>query len=93
MANKIDYENHGHHIVVSSLNGRIKMMVNGITLAESTNPPELKEDGYEKVYYIPLKDVKSELITSETRTVCPYKGKAFYYSMKLNNKIIKDAIW
>ena len=80
----INYEKCGHHILVSSLKGRIKITVDGITLAESTNALELKEDGYEKVYYIPLKDVKAEVIRSETRTTCPYKGNASYYSMKLN---------
>ncbi len=89
----INYEKCGHHILVSSLKGRIKITVDGITLAESTNALELKEDGYEKVYYIPLKDVKAEVIRSETRTTCPYKGNASYYSMKLNDRIIKDAIW
>jgi uncharacterized protein (DUF427 family) len=93
MLHKIDYEKNGHHITVSPLKGRIKITWDGNTLAESTHALELKEDDYEKVYYIPLKDVKAEVIRSGTRTVCPYKGKASYYSMKLNDKIVKDAIW
>ena len=40
-----------------------------------------------------MKDVKAEVIRSGTRTACPYKGNASYYSMKLNDKIIKDALW
>ena len=49
---EIDYEKNGHHILVSSLKGRIKITLNGNTLAESTNALELKEDGYEKILHI-----------------------------------------
>ncbi|WMT51307.1 MAG: DUF427 domain-containing protein [Ferroplasma sp.] len=91
--NEINYENHGHHIRVSPLKGNIKITLDGNTLGESTNALELKEDGYEDSYYIPLRDIRAELIKTETITVCPYKGKTTYYSIKLNNRIIKDALW
>ncbi|MCL4452555.1 MAG: DUF427 domain-containing protein [Candidatus Thermoplasmatota archaeon] len=91
--NEIDYENHGHHIKVSPLKGVIKVTLDGSTLAESRNALELKEDGYDKAYYIPLEDIRAELIRTETKTVCPYKGRASYYSLKINNIIIEDALW
>lgn len=30
---------------------------------------------------------------SDTTTLCPYKGKAEYYNLRVHGKDIKDAIW
>ena len=35
----------------------------------------------------------SQLVPSETTSFCPYKGQASYYHLKVNGKVIEDAIW
>ena len=45
-------------------------------------------------YYFPIESVKKEfLITSETNTVCPWKGTASYYSLKVEGDQTEDAAW
>lgn len=44
--------------------------------------------------YFPLEAVKKEfLIDSETETVCPWKGTASYYDLKVDGELNKDAAW
>ena len=30
---------------------------------------------------------------SETRTLCPYKGEAQYYDVRLGGTVLKNAVW
>ncbi|MDZ7764600.1 MAG: DUF427 domain-containing protein [Melioribacteraceae bacterium] len=45
-------------------------------------------------HYFPKDSVNKEfLIESDTHTTCPWKGEASYYSIKVDDKINKDAAW
>lgn len=45
-------------------------------------------------HYFPLKSVKKEYLkTSDTHTVCPWKGIASYYTIEVDGKQNKDAAW
>jgi len=44
--------------------------------------------------YFPLAAVdRSLLVPSETTSVCPWKGTANYYSLKVDEAENKDAVW
>jgi len=44
--------------------------------------------------YFPVDAVnKDVLVPSETHTVCPWKGKASYYSVRVGEEVNKDAAW
>ncbi len=44
--------------------------------------------------YFPLESVNKEfLIQSDTETVCPWKGTASYYSLKVGGALNQDAAW
>jgi len=44
--------------------------------------------------YFPLESVNKEfLLESDTETVCPWKGTASYYSLKVDGQINQDAAW
>ena len=52
-------------------------------VAESRRPVLLDETGLITRYYLPLADVRSELLEpSETFTECPYKGRCDYWSVR-----------
>jgi uncharacterized protein (DUF427 family) len=57
----------------------------GTHVVASTNRAlTLHEAGHPPVQYIPLEDVdQTMLAASDTRTYCPYKGDASYYSITL----------
>lgn len=44
--------------------------------------------------YVPRSDVvPGVLAASDTRTQCPYKGQASYYSLEVDRRRIEDAAW
>src|SRR5260370_7314792 len=61
---------------------RIRGLVAGETVVDSTNAKLLHETGHLPVYYFPDEDVRGDLLfDSETRTTCPHKGEARYHSL------------
>lgn len=44
--------------------------------------------------YFPIESVKKEFLSeSASETVCPWKGTASYYDLKVDGSINKDAAW
>lgn len=45
-------------------------------------------------HYFPPESVRREyLIDSDKHTVCPWKGTASYYSIKVDGQVNEDAAW
>jgi uncharacterized protein (DUF427 family) len=60
---------------------RVRVVIDGTLIADTTRAIELRERGYPPRQYLPHDDVRMELLTpSETLTHCPFKGDASYYS-------------
>ena len=63
-------------------------------LAESDAPAVLSETGLPNRWYLPQDAVRVELRPSDTRTRCPYKGEARYWTAVLpDGTEIADAAW
>lgn len=72
----------------------VEVEVNGVTVGESSRPVILFETGLPPRYYLPKTDVRQDLlIPGEKVTVCPYKGKAHYYSVKTDEEINENIAW
>ncbi len=72
----------------------VKVLVNGEVVAETNRPKLLFETGLPTRYYIPPEDVREELLVpSETKTQCPYKGVASYWSVDAGGDLSEDLIW
>jgi uncharacterized protein (DUF427 family) len=83
-----------HPITITSTPGRIKVSSDGTTVAETSQALTLKEATYPAVQYIPRTDAnRALLIRSSKTTHCPYKGDASYFSIKVGDRLIEDAIW
>jgi uncharacterized protein (DUF427 family) len=79
-------------ILASSRHVRVE--VDGVTVADSVRPRILFETGLPPRYYLPLPDVRTELLTpSGTRTHCPYKGTAGYWSVDTGHGTRPDLAW
>lgn len=73
---------------------RVKVVVNGETLAETDRPVLLLETGLPHRYYIPKKDVRQDVLRPSGKvTRCPYKGEAHYYSIEVGGKVFEDLAW
>jgi uncharacterized protein (DUF427 family) len=72
----------------------VRVVVGGETVAESRQPRILYETGLLPRYYLPLSDVRMDLLRpSDTQTHCPYKGTAAYWSVQAGGRLRKDLVW
>lgn len=82
---RVDILASSRHILVS---------VDGVTVADSRQPRILFETSLPPRYYLPLTDVRIELLRpSSTQTMCPYKGTASYWSLAIGEKLHEDLVW
>ena len=83
-----------HPISVRPYFGRIRVIWQGRAIADSDRALELREAGYDPVYYLPRADVDMEVLApSAHRTHCPYKGEARYWSLGAGAEGAADAAW
>lgn len=79
-------------ILASSRHVRVEL--DGVTLAESRAPHILFETGLPPRYYLPLPELRRELLRpSSTQTHCPYKGTAGYFSVEVGGTVHEDLVW
>jgi uncharacterized protein (DUF427 family) len=79
-------------ILASSQHVRVE--IDGVTVADSVRPHILFETGLPPRYYLPLPDVRTELLVpSDTTSHCPYKGTAGYWSVDAGHGVRPDLVW
>ncbi len=85
---------HDHPITITPNGSRVTIHVGGRMIADTTSALTLHEANYPPVHYVPRKDVDlAALATTDTRTHCPYKGEASYFSIPAGGARSVDAIW
>jgi uncharacterized protein (DUF427 family) len=83
-----------HPITVSPAEGKVRVVVAGRTVAESTRALRLEEKGYPPVFYLPRCDADmSLLVRTPHYTYCPYKGDCTYYSIPTGGSGSENALW
>ncbi len=71
----------GHTIDIVEGTQRVTVTIDGTKVAESTRPLLLHETGIPVRYYLHPDDVDfTALRATDTRTVCPFKGEASYWT-------------
>ena len=79
-----------HRIETRPSGRRVRVEHEGRVLAESDRALELHERGLPVRYYLPREDVRLDLLEpSDTRSHCPFKGDASYFSAPG----ARDAFW
>jgi 3-hydroxy-9,10-secoandrosta-1,3,5(10)-triene-9,17-dione monooxygenase reductase component len=72
----------------------VVVQVDGVVLADSRDPVVLAESGLRDRYYLPVEDVRVELLERSSRTTrCPYKGTATYWSARVGDEVLTDVVW
>ena len=83
-----------HPITVTPSHDRVRVIVAGQTIADTTRALVLREASYKPVLYIPREDAQMELLERTAhRTHCPYKGDASYYTVKAGDRVAENAVW
>ena len=73
---------------------QIKIIFNGITLAETQRSQRVLETSHPPVYYIPPEDIKMEyLMPTNRQSFCEWKGIAHYYTIIVGDKQIANTAW
>lgn len=81
-----------HAVIIRPAGGRWSVSHDGTVLAQSSEALLLEESGYGPVVYFPPTDVVYEqLVASDTRTRCPFKGEARYYAVGPDGAV--DVAW
>lgn len=73
----------------------VQVYINDVKVADSKSSMHLYETGLPARFYLPLTDVDaSKLRPSKTKTQCPYKGEAEYYSVDTGKGgVATDVVW
>ncbi|TNY38043.1 DUF427 domain-containing protein [Thermomonospora catenispora] len=83
-----------HRVDVLASSRHVRIEVDGVTVAESSQPRLLFETGLPVRYYLPKPHVRMDLLEpSDTTTACPYKGRAEYWSVRIGETLHKDLAW
>lgn len=72
----------------------VRVVVDGVTVAESARPTLLFETGLPPRYYVPKTDVRMDLLVpTASSSHCPYKGDATYWSLTIEDRVVEDVAW
>ena len=73
---------------------RIRAVVDGVTLVDSTRSHRVLETSHPPVYYVPPEDVRMELLEQvEGGSFCEWKGQAIYYDAVVGGRRIESVAW
>lgn len=74
----------------------VRVVHRGVVVADTTRSLRLLETAHAPAYYIPMSDVRLELLRpSDTRTMCEFKGVASYADLTLpdGGADVRDVGW
>ncbi|WP_245296814.1 MULTISPECIES: DUF427 domain-containing protein [Rhodomicrobium] len=82
---RVDLEPGPHHVQV---------IFNGEVIADSMAAVTVNESTYPPVHYVPLADVRQDVLRASDHTsYCPFKGRANYWSLDVGGKRAENAVW
>jgi uncharacterized protein (DUF427 family) len=72
----------------------VQVIIAGETVADSRRPSLLFETGLPVRYYLPVEDVRMDLLQgTDTSSRCPYKGLASYWTVQVGPNAGADLVW
>jgi uncharacterized protein (DUF427 family) len=72
---------------IEKTNKRLRVVFNGVTIADTTNAYRILETSHPPTYYIPPEDIEMDyLAKTNRRTMCEFKGAATYWTVKVGDK-------
>jgi uncharacterized protein (DUF427 family) len=84
----------GHRVSISSNHHRLRVIHQGITVADTQAALTLAETGLPDVFYFPRADVNMARLERSTHSSrCPYKGDASYFHLRTEDGIVENAAW
>jgi len=73
---------------------RIRVIVDGVAIADTSRAQRVLETAGAPVYYVPREDVRMDLLRpSPASSHCEWKGAAAYWSLEAEGRRITDVAW
>ena len=73
---------------------RIRVIFNGVVIADTTHALRVLETSHPPSYYIPQADINMDYLqATRSRTFCEYKGGASYWTIQVGERTSEDAAW
>jgi uncharacterized protein (DUF427 family) len=83
-----------HRLLLHPFPRRVRARFAGETLLDSTRGSLLHESQILPRLYVPLQDVRGDLLErTEHSTHCPFKGDASYWSVRVGDRVAENAVW
>jgi uncharacterized protein (DUF427 family) len=83
-----------HRVDVLRSSRYVRVTIAGQVVAESARPALLFETALPTRFYLPKQDVRMDLLVpTDTSTICPYKGTARYWSVRVGGELVEDVAW
>lgn len=72
----------------------IRVVFNGVEVANTRNALRMLETSHPPVYYIPAADFQTDYLQpSSHRTFCEFKGAARYFTLVVGDRRAENAVW
>ena len=73
---------------------RVSVEFNGVILADSSRAMVMRETRLAPVYYFPRSDVRTDLLNrTRHHSYCPFRGSASYWTLKVGEQVLENAVW
>lgn len=73
---------------------RLRVRFGGETVADTRGAHVLRQHGFLPVFYLPLADVRQDLLEpSDWTTESPYRGTATYWHLRAGDRVAESAVW
>lgn len=84
----------GHRIEIAVNRHRVRVIHQGVTMADTQAALTLTETGLPDVFYFPRGDVNmARLERSSNTSHCPFKGDASYFHLRTEEGLVENAVW
>ena len=79
---------------LETTSAHVRVALAGETIADTRRAVRVLETSQPPAFYIPPKDVRTELLEpTTTRTFCEWKGPAAYYTVRAGEREARDGAW
>ena len=73
---------------------RLRVVFNGVTVADTTHGKRVFETSHPPVYYVPRDEIRmGYLRVAKGSSFCEWKGQARYFGIDVNGKYVERAAW
>jgi Uncharacterized protein conserved in bacteria len=83
-----------HKLLMQEFPRRVRAVFGGQAVVDTTRAVLLHETGLRPQVYVPLDDIRADLIQpTDHHTYCPFKGTASYWTVTAGGQVAENAIW